>query len=664
MKKAITLLLSVSVLFSLCACSDTTDTSPATDAAGTTDTTDTADIGSTKEADWAVYWYLCGSDLESGGGFATTDLQELTSVGLPDNVKVVIQTGGSSQWHNDTVDASKLQRYVYDSTGLNLVDEQPSASMGEQKTLSDFLSYAKENYPAQKTAVVFWNHGGGSVSGAAFDELYGNDSLTLDELHAAFASVWDLSHENQPLELIGFDTCLMATVDVAGTFSDIGKYLVASEEVEPGNGWLYSGWMKALADNPGINGEDLGKAICDSFYAGCEKAGTADNVTLSVTDLSAAGDLFTAYEAFGAEALSAACSDPVFFSSFGRAACASENYGGNTKEQGYTNMVDLGHLARLAADILPQSSDAVLSALNKCIVYKINGQYRSESTGLSCYYSYSADIEDFSGYEKIGEGQAFKHYFSYGLTGQLDEDGMNYIKNLQFDTLPELVTLKTKGWDGIRPEIDGDGNAVMSLGAEAADVLSSIGFQLYYAVPESDTMFLLGTDNDMAADWSTGVFKDNFRKKWGAIDGNPVYMELYYECGEYNLYSVPVLLNNEAYNLMVAYTSKNDTWTIQGARKSLDDSGMADKNLRQLTPGDEITALHYATPISDDSEELEEVQAATFTFTENTSFAETELDDGMYIMIFEMHDAHGNSAYSEPVVFECANGEISTYIPE
>ena len=122
-----------------------------------------------QKADWAVYWYLCGSDLESSGGFATEDLNELMEVELPDNVKIVIETGGSSE----------------------LVDEQPSASMGESGTLSNFLKYAKENYPAEKTAVIFWNHGGGSVAGAAFDELYQNDSLTLTEMRTAFDDAFE-----------------------------------------------------------------------------------------------------------------------------------------------------------------------------------------------------------------------------------------------------------------------------------------------------------------------------------------------------------------------------------------------------------------------------------------------------------------------------------------
>ena len=32
---------------------------------------------------WAIYWYLCGSDLESNGGFATSDLMEMMEVALP-----------------------------------------------------------------------------------------------------------------------------------------------------------------------------------------------------------------------------------------------------------------------------------------------------------------------------------------------------------------------------------------------------------------------------------------------------------------------------------------------------------------------------------------------------------------------------------------------------
>ena len=113
-------------------------------------------------------------------------------------------------------------------------------------------------------------------------------------MYTAFASVWEPSEEEQPLELVGFDTCLMATVDVAYTFSDLAHYLVASEETEPANGWYYSQWVGALADDPSMDGEELGRVICDAYYAGCEEVGTQDNTTLSLTDLTKVGPLLTA----------------------------------------------------------------------------------------------------------------------------------------------------------------------------------------------------------------------------------------------------------------------------------------------------------------------------------------------------------------------------------
>lgn len=611
---------------------------------------------SVKNADWAIYWYLCGSDLESGSGCATDDLNELMETELPENVKIVIETGGSSAWQNDLVDAEKLQRFVYSSNGLELVDEQPSASMGESDTLSEFLEYAKENYPADKTAVVFWNHGGGSVAGAAFDELYGNDSLTIDEMRTAFNASYALDNDKPPFEMIGFDTCLMATVDVASAFSDISRYLVASEETEPGNGWYYSEWVNALAEDTKMDGAELGKAICDAYYHGCEMVGTQDNTTLSVTDLSKLGELLSAYETFGKEALTAACNDSAFFSNFGRIATKSENYGGNTKEQGYSNMIDLGHLARESAELLPSSSN-VLTELDKCVVYKVNGKYRKEATGLSCYYSFNGDTDDLKGYIKQGTGDAFKYFYTYELTGKLNDDGMKYLKNLSITELPKVKTLKSMGWDGIPLSLSDDGVTSLTLGSEANNILDGIGYSLYYIDEENDLILLLGTDNDMTGDWETGKFSDNFRGVWGSIDGSIVYMELSYESKEYNLYSVPILLNEEEYNLQVVYDFSSESWNILGARQGISDEGMADKELRLLKSGDKITTLWYMASYSG-NDEFEAYQVDNITVTEKTAFAETALSDGNYSMTYEMRDAMGNVAYSEPAMFECNNGEI------
>ena len=454
---------------------------------------------------WAVYWYLCGSDLETNGGCATADLGEMMEVTLPENVTVVIQTGGAAVWQNNQMDPDKLQRWVYDSNGLKLVEEQEPSNMGDAQTLYEFLDFANTNYPADKVAVTFWNHGGGSVSGAAFDELYNNDSLDLAEMYQAFNQVWPADAADPALELVGFDTCLMATIDVAAVFQDFAKYLVASEEVEPGNGWLYSGWLAELAQNPSMDGDDLGIAICNTYYEGCQAAGTESQTTLSVTDLTRLTLLLEAYESFGQEAFAAAAEDPGFFAQLGRAATQSENYGGNTREQGYTNMVDLGHLARQTAWMLP-SAQGVCDALEDCVIYQVGGPYRSEATGLSCYYSYSGDVDDFNGYVGVGAGLAFKHLFAYGLTGELGEGGEEYLASLDIQELPDVATLAGTDWDGAPLDVNEEGTSFLTLGPEASDILSGIGFTLFYVDEENDQMMFLGTDNDMEADWDNGIF--------------------------------------------------------------------------------------------------------------------------------------------------------------
>ncbi len=625
-------------------------------------TPDAAPVFHAGDGSWAVYWYLCGSDLETNGGFATTDLSEMMEVQLPENVNVVIQTGGAAVWQNDQVNPEKLQRWLYNSEGLQLIEEQDTANMGDAQTLYEFLAFANENYPADKVAVTFWNHGGGSVSGAAFDELHGLDSLDLSEMYQAFDAVWPADAEHPALELVGFDTCLMATVDVASTFQGFAKYLVASEEVEPGNGWLYSGWLGALAENTDMDGAALGTAICDTYYQGCEAVGTQEQTTLSVTDLSKLDPLLEAYESFGQEAFAAAAEDPGFFAELGRAAAQSENYGGNTREQGYTNMVDLGHLARQTAWMLP-SAQSVCDALADCVLYQVGGPYRAEATGLSCYYSYNGDVDDLNGYIGVGESTAFKHLYAYELTGELAEDGEEYLSSLNIGELPERVTLDDMDWDGAPLDLDDEGTSFLTLGPEANDVLAGIGFSLFYVDEAGDQMLLLGTDNDLSADWENGVFYDNFRGVWGALDGHLVYMELSFEGEDYNLYSVPILLNGEAYNLQVAYDFSTEEWSILGASQGLDESGMASKELRLLAEGDVITTIWKAATFTGD-DDFEMYAAEELTVTANTAFGEAPLFDGSYSMVFEMWDAAGNYAYSDAVTFDCAGGEISTTVYE
>lgn len=622
-----------------------------------------AGSGYSPDDTWAVYLYLCGSDLESEDGAATSDIMEMLEVELPENVQVVIETGGAYGWQNDWVDPNYLERYVYSSNGMELIEQQSLANMGDPDTLHDFLTFCKENYPADHQAVLFWNHGGGSVAGVAFDENYNYDSLTLDEMYDAFSDVYEVSINDQPFELVGFDACLMATIDTAFTFMDVAKFMVASEETEPGNGWYYTGWLQELADHPEMNGAQLGKAICDSYVEGCEMEWTEDSVTLSVTDLSAVEPLIVAYDNVGKEALRSASEDDTFITEFARSARSAENYGGNSKEEGYTNMVDLGDLVRYSEELLPETSADLLNCLEQSIVYKVNGPYRSQSTGLSCYHSYNADEDDYYGYTKIGASEPFKYLYGYEISGALTAEGQKFIEEMGYESLPEIATFASSGLEDYPIILNEEGYATLDIGAETANMLQAVYFQLSYVEEENDISMLLGRDNNLEADWDNGVFSDNFDGYWGAIDGHFVYMELVDEKEDYNLYTVPILLNGEEYNLQVAYNFTDEAYKILGARGGVEDSGMSDKELIKLKAGDEITTLLYGASYSGDDDYVL-TESETFTVTDDTKFEDQYMGDGEFLMMFEMVDMQNQSAYYDVITFYVEGDEIITEVYE
>ena len=102
---------------------------------------DESDDTKTSDMKWSIYWYLCGSNLESDNGAATADLDEMLQVKLPDNVQVIIETGGAVEWQNDNVSADKLGRYIYDSEGFREIEQVELENMGSKDTLEDFLSF-------------------------------------------------------------------------------------------------------------------------------------------------------------------------------------------------------------------------------------------------------------------------------------------------------------------------------------------------------------------------------------------------------------------------------------------------------------------------------------------------------------------------------------------
>lgn len=246
---------------------------------------------------WTIMIYMCGSDLESENGLASSDIDEMLKVkNQPDDVNIIIETGGSKSWTNTSISASNLGRFHIENRELVSDGTVSKASMGKTSTLTAFLNWGFENYPAQKVGLIFWNHGGG-IGGVCSDENYSGDTLLSSETSAAFASTFAANDIEDKLEFVGYDACLMQLQDVATFNSEYFNYMVTSEETETGYGWDYDTWVDNLYSYDST--VNILKAICDGFITSTDSqyGGHSNNdQTLSVLDLSKMYDYYEAFE--------------------------------------------------------------------------------------------------------------------------------------------------------------------------------------------------------------------------------------------------------------------------------------------------------------------------------------------------------------------------------
>jgi len=320
-----------------------------------------------------VMVYMCGTDLESKSGMATADLEEMVNATLGSNINIILETGGASNWQNQIIKSNTNQRYRVKQGGLETLNAKVGKrSMVDPSTLSDFIRFSASEYPADRYILVLWDHGGGSLTAYGYDELFPGDSMSLDEINTA------LKDGGVKFDIIGFDACLMATLETALVAEQYGDYLVASEAVEPGTGWYYTNWLSALSDNPAIDSLDLGKQMLDDYV----KMSGDSQTTLSMTDLAElSGTVPAAFSAFSSSTGQLIAGDG--FNTVANARSGSKDFSTSSK----INQIDLIHFAQ---NLGTAESKTLAEALAGAVKYNRNSTSISHANGLSIYFPYQS----------------------------------------------------------------------------------------------------------------------------------------------------------------------------------------------------------------------------------------------------------------------------------
>lgn len=172
-----------------------------------------------------------------------------------------------------------------------------------------------------------------------------------------------------------------------------------------------------------------------------------------------------------------------------------------------------------------------------------------------------------------------------------------------------------------------------------------------------DDLIELGVSVDIIPDWENGIFTDNFDGYWFSLpDGQILAVYVVEECDGYDIYTSPVLINGEETNLRIIHDYENDTVTIDGIWDGIDENGMAARNVYELSEGDSITPLYYASAIDSDDEYY--YYGDEYVFDGEPEIYFDLLYDGEYLYGFTIDDIFGDYFVTDFVNFTVDGKDI------
>ena len=636
--------------------------------------------------------YMCGTDLESKYGMASSDMQEMSSASFGDNVNVIIFTGGCSKWKSTGISNKVNQIYQVKNGQIGrIVEDAGNRPMTDPSNLTSFIKFCAENFPANRNELILWDHGGGSVTGYGYDEKNKNSgSMTLAGINEALKS------GGVKFDFIGFDACLMATAETALMLNDHADYMIASEETEPGIGWYYTNWLSKLGSNTSTPTLEIGKNIVDDFVTECGKKCRGQKTTLSVIDLAE----FSNTVPKDLTAFSKSISDKIAKDEYKDISNARYS----TREFAESTRIDQVDLVDLAEKIGTTEAKALAASLKNSVKYNRTSSNMTNAYGVSIYFpyqrasyvdkacstysqigmdsEYSKCIKQFAKVETGGQiaaggtgsvlGSLFGGGASAGSSGSsdmigslltsflgggrsiagLDESNTEFMKDTDVNDTAQY--LSTHYFDSSKLTWDeNNGTYTMSLANSQWEMVHQLDLNMFY--DDGSGYIDLGLDNIYSFDDKGNLIADT-DKNWLSINGNVV---AYYhtdttKSGNDFIISgyVPALLNGERVNLIIQFINDEDG-IIAGASTDYvgGETEAVAKNLTEIKPGDTLDFIcdYYTYDIKYQDSYFIGDQV---TVTDNMTISNTDVGSGECHILYRFSDIYNQYYWSEPIVIK------------
>jgi hypothetical protein len=290
------------------------------------------------DTDWTIMVYMNGKNsLES---YAVQNYLDIAKVQSSDQINVLVELGRPETPTNSgrtPKDWGGVRRYKMkngmDLTSAPLIDlgsRGAATDMGVPATLQDFIQWSIDHFKAQHYALIISSHGQGyrlelqsadenprgpapSINNSLIPPtLGGYRSVSMDDdshntlYNRQIEEVLNSFAANGvKIDVLGFDACSMGMIETAFAMRHGANYMIASEEVEPDEGWDYSAFLNSFirlvnadaSQNAARSGEAmaLGSLIVSKYH---DQQGEGESRTLSLIDLSKLDSLSVNVSAF------------------------------------------------------------------------------------------------------------------------------------------------------------------------------------------------------------------------------------------------------------------------------------------------------------------------------------------------------------------------------
>jgi len=237
---------------------------------------------------WTVMVFMAADNNLATSGI--DDIDEMEAAGFDPEVQVVVQAEFSPTYLSlEGCNAACFNRpnfntfrYFFNGQGASVPGPNGTTidignrNMIDHAQIHEFITWTKQNYPAQRYGLVLWNHGGGYIGLLQDLTSAGEGLMSIGDLPSALSGVG-------PIDVIDFDMCLMGGYETLAKLTGLTSFAVFSEEVEPGAGNPYRQILDGIQVNPNVDGRTVAGIVVDQFDASYQ--GSRASTTKSAYDL-------------------------------------------------------------------------------------------------------------------------------------------------------------------------------------------------------------------------------------------------------------------------------------------------------------------------------------------------------------------------------------------